>query len=116
MELLHHLAKATEASKQAAKRRRQAQVFVFAWRSSEQEYVTSWAAAAERLNISEKSLAVYLSKGRGVFVSNRVNPLTGELDILNVSRASPDNVPPIKRRGRKPKQIALERLGDPSNF
>lgn len=110
MELVAHLAKAREAAKTAAERRKATQVFQFHWRSSESEYIVGWASACALLGMKENSLAVRLSASKNSYVIKRTNPLTGEPDILTISRVSFDKAKKALR-GRPPKQVDLERLG-----
>lgn len=109
MDLEEHLARARAAHKTQAAKRRAAQMFELAWRSSSPEYIVGWELVAKRLGIKEATLRSRLSSGGGKYSCKRVNPVTGELDILDVRRREVISVQP--KRGRPAKFIDRQRLG-----
>lgn len=109
MEITEHLARARKAHTVKATERRNRQMFQLAWRSSEPEHIVGWEQVCSRLNLKENTLRSRLSTGKGTVTLKRVNPLTGEPDMLTVSRLTFAEVKP--RRGRPPLRVDLERLG-----
>ena len=111
MDLLTHLANARQALKNATAKRRLTQPFLFNWRSAESEIVIGWAVAASLLRIKETTLGVRLSRTKNNYSMKKINPVSGEEDILTVSRITPEAA--AKRlRGRPLKaEPDWERLG-----
>jgi hypothetical protein len=110
VELKDHLTTARQVHRSKAAQRRASQLFRLAWRSSASETVTGFTAVCARLGVKETTLRARLSASKNAFALKRVNPLTGEPDILVVSYL---NIEGKKaKRGRPPKYILDEaRMG-----
>ena len=104
----------TQLSLAARRAKADAINYTITWRSNDASELFSgiagFAQLCARLGLTQRSVTNYLSRGRGSFQRGGTNPLTGELDILTVTRHEPEP-PPAKRRGRPPKALDLERLG-----
>lgn len=93
----------------AAEYRRTHQEYSLDYNGGGSEHVIGSAALAKRLHLKELSMTVYLSKGKGTFVVHATNPITGEPDLLYVTRL-PKPVPPSYA---PPKPKSTKRLGRP---
>jgi len=111
MEIDELIKLANEARRRQAKAQRDGQEFLFTWRSTGAEIVVGYSVAAERLGMKESSLRSRLAHHRNQYHVTRVNPITGELDVLTVVRRQ--IVKPKKPRGRPPKQPKFPREPEP---
>lgn len=99
----------------AAEYKRDHQMYYLEFNGGGSENCKGQAILCSRLKMSMGSVNVYLSKGGGSFTVKRMNPSTGELDILTVTRGPTPITPqqqakldaPPKRRGRPPNESAL---------
>lgn len=106
----HWKSAAEQHSRNAAQRRAQ-QIFTLSYRGGGASEIIGYAALAAQLGIKESSIPVLLSRGKGSFTLMRTNPLTGEEDLLEVTRLLPAK-PPKRPRGRpKTAHAADPRLG-----
>lgn len=115
MDLLSHLQKAREAQSTIAAKRRASQVFQLSWRGTGSEYVVGWQAVCAVLGMKESSLACRLSTHKNAYTVTRTNPVSGEPDILTISRVSAAKAA-NKLKGRPPKQVDVDRLGSEAPY
>lgn len=74
--------------------------FQLSWRGGGATQITGYSALAAALQISERSIPVLLCKGGGAsFELTRPSPLSGELDVLTVTKALTVKEP-MRPRGR----------------
>jgi hypothetical protein len=89
------------------------QRFELSWRSSGESELLTLEQLCALLNLKPQSVRVYLANGRDSFSVTRNNPVTGEPDILTITRHCP-LAKPKRPRGRPNKRTQYEadpRLG-----
>jgi hypothetical protein len=107
MDLYSHLSKARERARANAATRRANTVFTLSWRGGGASELLGHKALAAALNINLSSIPVLLSKGGGTsFDLMRTNPITGERDILTVTRTLPAKAKRASRARGRPSSVA----------
>jgi hypothetical protein len=109
MEQRDHLAKAREIARRNAANTRANTVFVLEYRGGGGSELKGYTALAKALSIKETSIPVLVSQGGGAsFTLMRTNPLTGEPDIVQVTRVVPAKLLRMRKpRGRPPSRLKL---------
>lgn len=80
---------ATDAAKAAAYARRESELFTLHWRDTgHTEEILGWDECARRMGYAKSSLRIYLSQGKGRFVTTKLNPQTDLGDTCTLTRVS----------------------------
>lgn len=99
------LQKARLTKSMKAEKRRNEQAFQLSWAGGGSERVMGWFTLAKRLQYRETTIRAKLSIGKESFSMKLDNPLTGQPDILTVTRLPLADMGATRlKRGRPPKK------------